>query len=86
MILLGYRWDTAGHGAAAVVAWADWVHTHTRTHTQHSSTRPAPVLPLPFPQIQWLQQSEEAWPLQQEVEVEVDAAYRWGRAGGWGLR
>ncbi|KAL4855761.1 Sodium/hydrogen exchanger 8 [Chlorella vulgaris] len=28
------------------------------------------------PQIQWLQQADEAWPLQQEVEAEVDAAYK----------
>jgi hypothetical protein len=27
-------------------------------------------------QIQWLQQADDAWPLQQEVEGEVDAAYR----------
>lgn len=28
-----------------------------------------------------MQQTDEAWPLQQEVEGEVDAAYRW--VGGW---
>ncbi|PRW32594.1 Sodium hydrogen exchanger 7 [Chlorella sorokiniana] len=28
------------------------------------------------PQIQWLQQTEHAWPLQVEVDAEVDAAYR----------
>jgi hypothetical protein len=36
---------------------------------------PLPLL-LPLLQIQWMQQTDEAWPLQQEVEGEVDAAYR----------
>jgi hypothetical protein len=27
-------------------------------------------------QIHWMQQTDDAWPLQQEVELEVDAAYR----------
>lgn len=42
---------------------------------------PSPALPLPRLaataklQIQWMQQTEQAWPLQREVEAEVDAAY-----------
>ncbi len=43
--------------------------------THMARLRPACSL-LPDPQIQWLQQTEQAWPLQVEVDSEVDAAYR----------
>lgn len=53
------------------------------SHPTHSNpTQDNPLTPHSHPthptsmQIQWMQQTDEAWPLQQEVEGEVDAAYR----------